>query len=450
MLSNFTTHMNSLYRKWRQGEPTEQLPVLPGVPVIGHLTAFRKNAFAVLEKANTLGDVSRIDLLHTPVYFVKHPDLLSPLLDTQDLWLRGEGLQPMLGRNVLTTNGEEWRQSRTMAQPSFHPKAVERLAQDFTERASNTLLGWKHFVSREKPVDLAREAVALFANCAPPAFGLHLLPGESKAFPETIWRLQQWAFADLAGGKGRSRQVDKDMGMLDEIIRRSLTKPAPSGQWPTYLERIRQDHAIPRERLRDHLMLMLIASSDNPPNTFAFVIWLLMNHPEWEEKVRAEIKEVIGNETPTVESLEALPISSRVVQESLRLYPPVWMLARNSVQETELSGHRIPAGTLALIGTYFVHRHPAFWTSPERFNPDRFLPEQEEKRHRLAYLPFGAGPRHCIGSRLALLEIRLFLVLFLQRFRARATFFGQLPLQGLFALRSTIGVPCKLEETKPE
>ncbi|TNE44763.1 MAG: cytochrome P450 [Deltaproteobacteria bacterium] len=443
---NFVEHMSAMYRSWRDREPINSAPVLPGMKVLGHLPTFRSNAFAVLSEASTLGDVVRFDLLHTPVFFVKHPDAVGPMLDSQELWLRGEGLQPLLGRNVLSMNGAEWQASRTFAQPTFHPKMTDLVAQDFVQRAITYLDKWHSWARSQTEVDLAREAICLFTQCATPAFGFRFLPEETEAFPAAILRLQQWAFAALAGGKRRSRKVSQDMAMLDGIIERSLNRPPATDQPPTYLDRLRQDHSIPRDSLRDHLMLMLIASSDNPPNTFAFVIKALLDNPEWEEAARAEIADVLGDEPPTVASLESLPLLSRIVDETLRYYPPVWMLARHSTRDVELLEHHIPAGTMALIGTYFIHRHPEFWEDPEQFNPDRFLPHREAERHRYAYLPFGSGPRRCIGSRIALQEVRLLLALFLQRFRVIPTHTGPLPLNGIFALRSTIGVPCLLQE----
>lgn len=443
---NFAEHFVKLYRTWRQNDQPNHAPILPGTPVLGHLMTFRHDAFAVLRKADVLGDVVRFNLLHTPAYFVKHPDALGPMLDNQEIWLRGEGLQTMLGRNVLTTNGAEWKSNRELAQPSFHPKMTDSAAQDFVKKAASCIDEWHRYIRDNEIIDLAHESVRLFAQCATPAFGLHLLPTEVDAFPKAVLRLQRWAFAALVGGKALSRQESKDIEMLNTIVSRSLAKPAPANQPPSYLERIRQDLSIDRDRLRDHMMLLLIASSDNPPNAFAFAIQALADNPAWEEAVRTEIREVLGNELPTIDSLVQLPLLSRVVDEVLRLYPPVWMLARYSQCETTLLEHTIPANTFALIGTYFLHRHPSFWHEPERFNPDRFLPESMEKQHRLAYLPFGAGPRRCIGSRLALQEICLLLVLFLQKFRAQPKISGQLPLYGIFALRSTQGVPCQLVE----
>lgn len=442
----FLEHMTGMYRSWRNDEVNNTTPVLPGSKVLGHLPIFRRDAFVVLREAAKLGDIARFDLLHTPVYFVKHPDAVGPMLDTQELWLRGEGLQPLLGRNVLTMNGEEWQASRTFAQPSFHPRMTDRAALDFAQRAELYLDKWHSWARSNTVVDLARESVCLFAHCATPAFGFRFLPEEIQAFPDAILRLQQWAFAALAGGKKRSRQVQKDMAMLDRVIERSLNQPAREGQPPNYLDRLRQDHSISRDALRDHLMLVLIASSDNPPNTFAFVLKALIDNRDWEEAAREEVEQVLHGQSPTVESLESLPLLSRIVDEALRLYPPVWMLARHSLRDVHLLEHSIPEGTMALIGTYFIHRHPEFWEEPERFNPDRFLPDQAKDRHRYAYLPFGAGPRRCIGSRIALQEIQLLLVLFLQRFRALPTHTGPLPLSGIFALRSTIGVPCRLQE----
>lgn len=436
-------HIQGLYRAWRHDRHSPDVPVLGGTPVLGQLAAFRSDAYAVLRRAAELGDIVRFNVLHQPVYFVGRPEALPPLFDSQDVWLRGEGLQPLLGRNVLTTNGEEWRRGRSLAQPTFHPRMVARLTDAFASAAREEVPTWDRF--GDQPFDAAAEAVRLFARAASPTFGLRFEDDELADYPDALLRLQSWGFMALAGGSPRSAQVKADFALLDRILARALAAPPQTRGPPTYLERIRQDHSIPRDRLADHLRLVLIASTDNPPNTVAFALWQLARNPAWEEALRAELDAVLAGEAPDAASLEHLPLLGRVVDETLRICPSVYMLARTAQVDTDLGGHPVGAGTLALAGTWLAHRHPSAWTEPDRFDPDRFLPERSAGRHRFAYLPFGSGPRRCIGSLLARQQMCVALALILQRFTVSAALDGDLPLRGLFALRSTAGVPCRLE-----
>lgn len=427
---------------WRALDP--DLPRLPGSPV-SLLRRFRANAWALLDAAAGRGPVVRADLLYKSTLIVQHPDAFAAVFEQPDLWLRGDGLVPLIGRNTLTTNGEAWAFNRRAIQPSFHPRMTARAADDFSERAEAIVDGWTDAATAGRTVDLAELAVRLFARLGPRAFGIEVTDDEADRLPEALLRTQRWAFRVLAGGARRTAQAAADLALLEGIVARALQAPAPSDAPPSLVERLRQDHAVARDTLRDHLMLLLIAPTDNPPNAFAFLGWLLSRHPAHQEAARAEVQAVLGDGPVTAEAIEHLPLLDRVLQESLRLLPPVWWLARNAVQDTVLDGFRVPAGTLAFTSIWRVHRDPDFWERPEIFDPDRFLPAAIEARHRFAWLPFGVGPRTCIGTRFATTEIRILLAHFLRRFRALPAGPATLPLHGAFALRSQIGVPVRLE-----
>jgi cytochrome P450 len=433
--------LRSSLRGRRDFDPT--IPSLPGIPGLAAATnfaRFRHNAFDVLQRADAVGDIVRVDLLHKATCFVKHPDAIATMFDSQDIWQRGEGLVPLIGRNMLTTNGLEWSTSRHLAQPSFHPKMTERAADVFARAAAAELDDvWTGLAASSSDVDIAQQTVRLFARHATRAFGFDLRHDEAQRFPEVMQRLQRWAFSVVAGGQLRTPQVDADMGMLEGIIERGLATPPPPGEPPSYLERIRQDAQVDRATLVAQLMLTLIAPADNPPNAAAFTLWVLANNRTHEDALRREIGAVLGSAIPTADALERMPLLDRILQETLRMYPVVWMLLRFPKVDTELLGRRIPAATPVWGAPYFVHRHPRYWDEPNVFRPDRFLPDAVEKRHRHAYFPFGAGPRMCIGSRLATREARMMVAMFLQRFR----FVPQssaLQLEGLFGLRAKGGL----------
>lgn len=413
---------------------------MTGIAAAANFARFRRNALEVLQRASDIGDIVRVDLLHKATCFVKHPDAIATLFDSQDIWQRGEGLVPLIGRNMLTTNGVEWSTARQHAQPSFHPKMTERASDVFARVAAAELDEvWSGLAASGNEVDIAQQTVRLFARYATRAFGFDVRPDEAQRFPEVMLRLQRWAFSVVAGGQLRTPQVNADMGVLEGIIARGLTTESPSGEPPSYLERIRQDTTIDRESLQAHLMLTLIAPADNPPNAAAFTLWALAANRAHEEALRKEIGAVLGTSIPTADALERMPLLDRIMQETLRLYPVVWMLLRFPRIDAELLGRRIPAGTPVWGPPYFVHRHPRYWDEPNAFRPDRFLPDAVAKRHRYAYFPFGAGPRMCIGSRLATREARMMVAMFLQRFRFVPNT-APLQLEGLFGLRSKTGL----------
>jgi cytochrome P450 len=147
-------------------------------------------------------------------------------------------------------------------------------------------------------------------------------------------------------------------------------------------------------------------------------LWLaLHDHPEIDRRLRAEIRDVLGDRRPVFADLERLPYTRMVLQETMRVYPSVWMFPRAASEDTVIGGHRIPAGSPVILSPYVTHRDPAFWPDPDRFDPERFSPERAPGRPRGAYFPFGGGPRICLGAAFAMMEAQLITARMVQRFR---------------------------------
>jgi cytochrome P450 len=164
------------------------------------------------------------------------------------------------------------------------------------------------------------------------------------------------------------------------------------------------DPAAGRRRMRDELVTILLAGHETTASTLSWTFYFLHRHPEVLARVRAEAAEVLGDRLPGHDDLRGLTYTASVVEEVMRLRPPVWMLPRQAVADDEVGGYRVPAGSDVLISPYTLHRNPAFWTDPERFDPDRFGSGGQAARPRYAYIPFGAGPRFCVGSHLGMME----------------------------------------------
>jgi cytochrome P450 len=159
---------------------------------------------------------------------------------------------------------------------------------------------------------------------------------------------------------------------------------------------------------------------------------VLSEHPEARELIEEECLAVLGGREPRLEDLPSLAETRRVIEEVLRLYPPTWLTARSPVEDDSLGGYVIPAGALVLLSPYLTHRHPAVWDDPERFDPDRFIPDRAAMRPPFAYFPFGGGPRRCIGSAFATMEMQMIVATVAQRYRlALPPGAGVLPVPGL-------------------
>ena len=170
-------------------------------------------------------------------------------------------------------------------------------------------------------------------------------------------------------------------------------------------------------QLRDEVTMMFIAGHESTAMALTWAWYLLSMHPDVRNRLRREVSEVLAERTPVLEDLEKLEYTAMVVDETMRLYPPFWAVLRQPRVADEVGGYRIPAGANVFISPYVTHRHPDFWENPEGFDPERFSAERSAGRHRYAYLPFGAGPRKCIGEMFATIEMRMTLAMIMQRFR---------------------------------
>jgi cytochrome P450 len=169
--------------------------------------------------------------------------------------------------------------------------------------------------------------------------------------------------------------------------------------------------------LRDQLITMLLAGHETTASTLSWTWYLVSGKPEVAAAIRQEATEVLGDRMPTIEDLARLPHTTMAIQEAMRLYPPVWGLPRKAISADEIDGYPIPAGADVMISPYTLHRHPGFWPDPDEFRPERFAPSAPPPAHRYAYIPFGAGPRVCVGSHLGMMEAVLVAAMVARDFR---------------------------------
>ncbi len=193
------------------------------------------------------------------------------------------------------------------------------------------------------------------------------------------------------------------------------------------------------------MLTFLGAGHETTAVTLSWTWYLLSAHPEAEARPHDELERVLGGRPATFGDLAALGYTRRVIDEALRLSPPAWAMGREALAEDEIAGQRVPRGAAVFVSPWVMHRHPDHWEDPERFDPDRFLPERSRGRPRYAYFPFGGGPRHCIGDQFALLELPLVLARVAQRYRRRLVPGQDVTPYPLFTLRPRQGIRMTLE-----
>ena len=200
------------------------------------------------------------------------------------------------------------------------------------------------------------------------------------------------------------------------------------------------------KELRDQAITIIGAGYETTTQALAWTWYLLAKHPEIENKLHAEISDVLGGRTPTFEDLPNLKYTLMVFQEAMRLYPPIWMMSRAAIEADEIGGYRVPANSEILLLPYITHRSPKYWENPEEFNPEHFLPEKVAARPRFAYFPFGAGARQCIGNNFALMEAQLIIATITQKYRLRLTDEQSLKPETSVTLRPNKGLKMTLHQ----
>ena len=169
------------------------------------------------------------------------------------------------------------------------------------------------------------------------------------------------------------------------------------------------------QQLRDEIITMVLAGHETTANLLSWTFFLLARHPEIEARVREEARRVLGDRDPVVEDVKALEYTKLVLEEALRLYPPAWIFERENVEADVLGGYPVAAGSIVGVSPYVIHRHPRYWDEPDTFDPQRFRPERAETRPRYTYLPFGGGPRTCIGNHFAMMEAQIILAMIVRQ-----------------------------------
>ncbi len=410
-------------------------PGPPYTPLVGHISKWRKDPVKLMIESARHGDVVRLRL-PGETYLLNHPAHVKHVLqDNYQNYCKGwvfDRLKPYFGESLITAEGETWRQQRRRVQPSFkHEHSIE-FAPTITKRTGEMLMRWERAAdSGEELVAYTEMTQLALVIIGDVLFGAELSSDASamvgavqtalrviKARVAALAPLPLWvptpanlrfrrAMSTLHDGITRISELHRGAARRDDgfFARLMEARDSETGE------------RMSDKQLHEEAIGMLQLGHDTIGETLAWIWYLLSLHPEVERKLHAEVTSVLGDRTPRVEDLERLTYARLIVHECLRLFPPVWVVPRDAINDDEIGGYRIPAGSTILLCPYLTHRHPAFWHNPEAFDPDRFLPEQAAHRPRHAYFPFGGGPRMCMGVDIAMMEILLILSMIVRKYR---------------------------------
>lgn len=436
-----------------------------GYPIIGNLPKMLQNPLQFLTNASReYGEVVKLGAIGSQeLYLVTHPDFVRYILhENKHNYVKGKNFQiikQIIGEGLAVKEGNSWRRERRLMQPTFHRQRVEKLVILMKQTIGQMLQDWDS-IAEGKPLDV----FAQMMNLTQTILLKSLLSIDSQRQIQemnqiwdnaydylssqlwTIFKLPLWVPTP------KNRRFVQAMATLDDIVYGIIRERRSRNNNPPDLLSMLMDakdsetgSGLTDSELRDEIMTIFTGGFETSAAVLAWTWYLLSQHPEVEKKLHSEIKEVLGEHTPTLEDLPNLKYTKMVLSESMRLYPGAWVFTRTNLEIDEIGGYYIPANSLIMISPYVTHRLNAFWENPQDFNPERFTREKVAARPRYAYYPFGMGQRQCIGEIFAMTEMQLVIAMVVQKYCLHLVPEHPVEEEPMFTLRPRYGIQMTID-----
>jgi cytochrome P450 len=442
--------------------PLELLRSVPGI---------LSNPLAYLQQsAHRYGDFVRFQAGPVTAVLINHPDAIKHVLVdnhrnyTKDT-IQYNALSAVTGRGLLTSDGDFWFRQRRLMQPSFTRQHIQSFGGAVSTAVERMVARWQaeeenagaNKNGSPAVIDLDAEMMRTTLEIVGQALFSLDLSQEAPVLTRAVITCLDYI---MYGARHitlpdsiptpRSLRFKRALAALDravyEIIDWRRGAPPQGDLLDMLLVHLDETGAngMTLKQLRDEVITLLIAGHETVASALTWACYLLSTHPPALQKLRTELATALNGRLPGVDDLPNLPYARMVFDEALRLYPPAWLITRKAAAEDTTEGFTIPAGALVIIGTSAMHHHPAYWPDPDAFDPERFTPERSEGRPRYAYLPFGGGPRLCIGNNFALMEAPLILAGIFQNFHLQIFPGHKVEPDPLVTIRPRGGLPVKI------
>lgn len=397
--------------------PTLSVPAVPGLPLVGNLLQFRRDRLGLQDLAAKTAPIARLQLAHIPIYVITDADIAHQLLVTEaDLLQKSAGLhflQPLLGDGLLTAEGETHKRHRKLLAPAFAPKRLNAYGTTMVAETQAQMARWysgQRIDLSEQMMEttLAIAGKTMFGadvrkDARQVALGLELgMRAQMESLSSPVRLGYEWPLP-------RHLRMRRAVKLLDEVvyrlIREGRTRGTDKGDVLSILLLARDEEGgLSDKQVRDEVMTLLLAGHETTANALTWAWYELSRNPAVLAKLQAEV-DAAGE--ITTETLERMPYNLAVIEEAMRLHPPAYMVGRETKGELVVGGHRLPPKAIVAVNVRGIHRRADYYPEPEAFRPERMFAEAKKARPRHHYLPFGAGPRICIGSHFAMLEAQL-------------------------------------------
>jgi cytochrome P450 len=416
-------------------------PVVPGSFLLGSALDLRRDMLAAFERAfQRYGEVVRFRAgppgARLELYLLFHPDAAHRVLAGASVNYRKDNvfyseIRSAFGDGLLTSQDAEWQRQKRFLQPLFGPRRVDGYAAAMGEQVHDLVARWRPRLPGT--LDLHDEMTRLtLGTVCRILFGEDLdrvLPVIQRSFGPLGEGVRRRAMAGLRLPRAWPTPVNRGLlrarlelhGVCDEIVgRRRASGERHEDMLGLLLDARDEGSSLTDAEVRDQVLIFLLAGHETTSTALTYALRLLGRHPDIQSRVRAEVVAVAGDRSVTARDASALPYTTMVLKETMRLYPSAPLIGRRAVQDDQINGYHIPAGADVVVAPWIVHRHPDFWDQPQRFDPERFTPERDKARHRYAWLPFGGGPRGCIGQHFSMLESVIAIAMLVREFEFAA------------------------------
>ncbi len=440
------------------------IPESPHLPLVGGTLHYIHDSLGYLEDASRLGDIVRMQFFRKTAWLVNDPVLIDQILVKnasmfhKDMFMRT--LKKVLGEGLLSSEGEFWKRQRRLIQPAFHRDRIATYASIMTDHTTRAMSSWRDGQSLDVHGALMELTAQIVSACL---FGTSV--GDVAQVAVCIDAVME-RFANpflLALPRAGdlplpvNRRYRESAPRLDRIVREFIEKRRSLGTTPESHDllamlldaRDEDGSSMSDQQVRDEVLILFLAGHETTALALSWTLHELSLNPGVERRLHDELTRVLGGRAPTFDDLPKLEYTARVVNESLRIHPPVWSIGREAATSFELGGHRFEEGAWMWMLPYTLHRDPRWFPDPAAFRPDRWEDGLLKKLPKFAYMPFGGGPRVCIGNQFALMEAALLLATIAQRFFLRTEPGHRVVAEPAITLRFKHGLRMTLTKRDP-
>ena len=447
-----------------QPAPPKTSPQGPkGNFLIGNIQDYSRDPMGFTRRcADEYGDVVAFPGILFSGVQLNHPDHIEEVFVTKrDYFIKDQALSILrliLGKGLLTSEGDFWQRQRRLMQPAFHRERIATYGEIMVEYTNRLLDTWQSGDVRDIHQEMMRLTVEIAAKTL---FGADVTNATTdiddamqviieyfglRSTNALLFFMPDWV---PTASNLRFRQVAKRMqDLISSIVQQRRASEEDTTDLLSMLLQARDEDGQPMsdQQLQHEIMTLLIAGHETTANALTWALYLLAQHPDIEEQLLAELHTVLDGRSPTVEDYPRLTFTTQIIKEALRLYPPAWAIGRTVAKPCDVGGCELKPGQFVFMSPWIVQRDPRYFEQPDRFMPQRWSDGFEKHLPAFAYFPFGGGPRVCIGQAFAMMELVLVLATIFQRFRFELVSDESVELWGAFTLRPRHGIQMTLEK----